>query len=189
MKKGTKMSDESKLKMSLAHIGKPTWNKGLKLSEGYKEKLSKSHLGKKLKPFTEEHRRKIGLANRGKKRTQEYIDRMRQSLIGKKHSKETIEKMKLAQVGEKHWNWNGGKICRGGGYILILKPEHPFCVKDGYVCEHRLVMEKFLGRYLTKEEIIHHINGIRNDNRIENLRLFKNHKEHREFHLQLLKVG
>jgi hypothetical protein len=186
MKKGTKMSDEARLKLSLAHKGQTPWNKGLKLSEEYREKLSKAHLGKKLKPFTEEHKRKIGLANKGKKPTKENIEKVREALIGKKASEETRRKMSLAQKGEKHWHWNGGKICRGG-YILILKPDHPFCAKDGYVREHRLVMEKHIGRYLKPVEVVHHINGIKDDNQIENLMLFSNSAKHSKYHILLNK--
>ncbi len=82
--------------------------------------------------------------------------------------------------GENHYNWKG-KIVNYQGYILILKPEHPFCECKGYVREHRLVMEKMLGRYLKPEEVVHHINGIVYDNRIENLMLFKK-GEHSKLH-------
>ena len=73
--------------------------------------------------------------------------------------------------GKKHFNWKGGKFKHKLGYIFILKPEHPFANKCGYIREHRLVMEKHLNRYLMLGEIIHHKNGIRDDNRIENLEL------------------
>jgi hypothetical protein len=80
-----------------------------------------------------------------------------------------------------HHNWKGGRKITWSGYIRVLKPEHPYCDSQGYVLEHRLVMEKYLGRYLTKEENIHHINENRKDNRIENLQIVSN-KEHRILH-------
>jgi len=55
------------------------------------------------------------------------------------------------------------------GYVLRLVENHPFADKRGYVREHRLIMEKHLGRFLLSTEFIHHINQIRNDNRLENL--------------------
>lgn len=75
--------------------------------------------------------------------------------------------------GENHHNWKGGRIFnRGGGnYIAIHQPYHPFCNSLGYVLEHRLIMENKLGRFLTKNEIVHHINGKQDDNRYENLEL------------------
>jgi hypothetical protein len=51
-------------------------------------------------------------------------------------------------------------------------------VHKGKTPAHRLIMEEFLGRKLKKEERIHHINGNKSDNRIENLKLFKNDSEH-----------
>lgn len=81
---------------------------------------------------------------------------------------------------EKAAHWNGG-IRTHKGYILRYTPEHPYGIKMGntkYVKEHRLVMEKHIGRYLKKHEVVHHINGKKTDNRIENLRLFKCHSDH-----------
>jgi len=69
-------------------------------------------------------------------------------------------------------NWKGGRIKHCGGYIYIRKKEYPCFNKNGYVFEHRLIMEKYLGRYLTSDETIHHINGIKDDNRLENLEIF-----------------
>lgn len=72
--------------------------------------------------------------------------------------------------------WKGGRKIQNG-YILIFVPEHPFCDHNGYVREHRLVMEKYLGRYLTRDEDVHHKNGDTQDNRIENLELMT-HGDH-----------
>ena len=77
--------------------------------------------------------------------------------------------------------WKGGRTLVQK-YTYIYSPTHPFRNSGNYVFEHRLVMEKHIGRYLTKEEIVHHINEIRSDNRIENLMLFKNRAEHFNWH-------
>ena len=74
-----------------------------------------------------------------------------------------------------------GKFRTPEGYIQVYNPEHPFCNNRGYVREHRLVMEAHLKRYLTPKEIVHHINGIRDDNRIENLELMSK-GEHSSYH-------
>lgn len=84
--------------------------------------------------------------------------------------------------GPKHPSWKGGRIKHADGYIYVYSPTHPH--KDnnhGYVFEHRLVMEKHLGRYLEPWEHVHHINGIRDDNRIENLQLVTS-AEHMRIH-------
>lgn len=91
--------------------------------------------------------------------------------------------------GKNHYRYIR-KTTNIGGYILIYFDKHPCANKQHYVFEHRLVMEKHLGRYLTKEEVVHHkgiehpINSKENkgDNRIENLQLFENKAEHAYFH-------
>ena len=63
------------------------------------------------------------------------------------------------------------KLTREDGYIYILVPNHPRST-NGRILEHRYVMEQHLGRYLRPGENVHHRNGIKNDNRIENLELW-----------------
>lgn len=77
---------------------------------------------------------------------------------------------------ERNPHWKGGQTFTHKGYKTIRNVNHPFN-NNGYVLEHRFVMEKLIGRYLRKDEDVHHINGIKNDNRIINLKLMK-HGEH-----------
>lgn len=75
-------------------------------------------------------------------------------------------------------NWKNGRFKTPEGYILIKNKNHPFCNKKGYIFEHRLKMERYLGRYLSNNEIVHHKNRIKHDNRIQNLELWsKAHPE------------
>lgn len=73
--------------------------------------------------------------------------------------------------------WRGGTIYIKK-YKYIKSPNHPSKNSGDYVAEHRLVMEKSLGRYLTKDEEVHHLNSIKDDNRLENLAVVKrnNHR-------------
>lgn len=86
------------------------------------------------------------------------------------------------KIGKLSKNWKNGKKHDRNGYIYIYTLEHPFRNCDNRVAEHRLVAEKILGRYLTKIEIIHHINKITNDNCPENLYLFPNKILHGIYH-------
>ena len=85
---------------------------------------------------------------------------------------------------EKNGRWKGGRKKNYAGYIQIKNRKHPYCDANGYVMEHRIVFEKHLNRYLSKEEVVHHINRIKNDNRIENLQLFASKGNHRKEHFK-----
>lgn len=91
---------------------------------------------------------------------------------GKKKSKKHPSCISCSQIGFKNGNWKGGKHKNKKGYVLVKVPEHPNSGKTGYVFQHRLVMEKMIGRYLLPHENVHHKNGIKNDNRPENLELW-----------------
>lgn len=67
-------------------------------------------------------------------------------------------------------------------YIRVKQPDHPHADSDGRVYEHRLVMEQFIGRYLTPEEQVHHKDEDKRNNDISNLELCANQKEHSEQH-------
>jgi hypothetical protein len=82
-----------------------------------------------------------------------------------------------ARPGSESHNWRGGRHVTRGGYVDVYSKGHPYARggKHGkYVKEHRLVMEKHIERYLLPTEHVHHKNGIRDDNRLENLELWSN---------------
>jgi hypothetical protein len=86
--------------------------------------------------------------------------------------------------------YKDGHTISKSGYIWILSHGHPNAMKGThapYVPEQILVAEKIIGRYLTKKEIIHHINEIKSDNRPENLYLFSSTHEHSRYHQKLRK--
>ncbi|KKN74738.1 hypothetical protein LCGC14_0387800 [marine sediment metagenome] len=91
---------------------------------------------------------------------------------------------------EKCSQWKGGRSKTSEGYIkATLKPEddffRPMCWHQGHwyaVLEHRLVMAKYLGRCLLPTERVHHLNGVKDDNRIGNLQLLSAQKQHKNLH-------
>lgn len=84
-------------------------------------------------------------------------------------------------------HWKGGIIEDDRGYVLIWKPEHPQSNSKGYVKEHRLVMEKKLGRFLKENEVVHHIDFNKKNNLVNNLMLFKSQSEHKKYHWDIEK--
>lgn len=69
-------------------------------------------------------------------------------------------------------NWRGGRIKTTTGYIDIwVGKDYPGAKRYGYYAEHRYIMEQYIGRSLERYETVHHINGDKTDNRLENLQL------------------
>ena len=156
-RKGKHLSEETKKKLSIAFKGKNHPFYGKHLTEKHKEKISKKLKNRKL---SEEHKRKISLNHAN-------VSGKNNPMYGK--------------CGKENPSWKEGITKDKNNYILIYAPNHPYAI-NGYVREHRLVVEKYLGRYLTPTEVVHHINGIRDDNRIENLMVFCCNSAHRRYH-------
>nr|DAP58086.1 MAG TPA: homing endonuclease [Caudoviricetes sp.] len=96
---------------------------------------------------------------------------------------------KRDQNGAKNSYWRGGKTRDEFGYIMVQCKEHPRASKcGGYVPEHILVAEKKIGRYLTENEVVHHINGVKWDNRPENLAVMTK-SEHTKLHWMIRKYN
>jgi hypothetical protein len=146
-----------------AHLGKPTWNKG---KRDFITKGNCAWCGKHFEGYLKDQK------CCSKSCATKYANRFG----------ERGRKISEATSGEKAHQWKGGRVVNKGGYILIFSPNHPFRNSAGYVAEHRLIAEKYLGRYLTAEERVHHINHEPSDNRVENLYLFATASEHRKFH-------
>ncbi len=96
------------------------------------------------------------------------------------------------QRGEKHPNYTGGIKRTCDGYVSVLANiDSPYYEMNvcGYIKRGRLVMAESLERCLESKEIVHHRNEIRDDDRIENLKLLKNHSEHATLHHGLRKLS
>ena len=145
-----------------SYQGRSSANKGKKLSKETKEKISEG-----LKVAYKEGRAHPHI-KKGGKMPQETKEKVRKGIIiaYKEGRKTSFFKDKKR---EKHPNWKGGKH-KDNGYVLIYTPDHPSATKSHpYIAEHRLIMEKILGRYLKSKEQVHHKNAKKDDNRPENL--------------------
>ena len=157
---GKVVSEETRRKISVASIGRPSHNKGKTRSLEANHKQSETM--KKRYPKGSAH------FNFGSKRSEEAKEKMSRAKIGK-------------YTGKENANWHGGIKKQKEKYVSILKPDHPHCNVRKHVYEHRLIVESFMGRYLKLSECVHHINKKKDDNRPENLIAFKTQSAHNAF--------
>lgn len=126
--------------------------------------------GAKLKPLSEEELAAIDRMRRGGASTEDIGKALH---IGNERINRAYDLLGLPR----YRGCRNGRIYRTGGYVYVLvQKDDPFaCMAtkgtSRYVAEHRLVMARHLGRALLPSETVHHINGDRADNRIENLEL------------------
>jgi predicted RNA-binding Zn-ribbon protein involved in translation (DUF1610 family) len=83
---------------------------------------------------------------------------------------------KTIHHGEQCWNWTNGRKKHSAGYIQVYAPDHPWTTKTGWMREHRYVWETVHNRRLPKGWVVHHLNGIKDDNRPENLVAYSKQK-------------
>lgn len=80
--------------------------------------------------------------------------------------------------------WNIRKTIKKGEYHYALVPEHPNATKNGYVLMHRVVIENHLERLLNNDEVVHHIDGNKFNNTLNNLDVMSR-AEHARLHASL----
>lgn len=122
---------------------------------------------------------------KGWKPSEEHIQQIKASRIGSEFSetwRSNISKAKKSTYNGMNGYGHTKPHCRG--YILAYAPLHPNAHKDGYIMEHTVIMERHIGRQLKDNEVVHHINHKRDDNRIENL-LLMDKKEHQSMHMHI----
>ena len=122
-----------------------------------------------------------------------YRELLRQGIcVRKRGGKEMREvmsrKMSGKYKGANNPFWKGGKYKELRGYIFVYSPQHPHRNKHNTVYEHRLVMEKYMERYLDPKEVVHHIDHNKSNNSLNNLHLFSSKSIHLKYHCFLRKT-
>lgn len=160
------MADYATGNYTIVMIGKKY---GMSVGKAYKMLLDAgcNFTRKWRKPMSEESRQKIS-------------QRMRGKVLSEAQRKAISERNSCDYDG---MNGYGHTKPHNRGYMLAYAPHHPNAHADGYVMLHTVLIERQIGRYLEPDEVVHHINHKRSDNRIENL-LLMNKKEHMRMHMK-----
>jgi hypothetical protein len=116
--------------------------------------------------------------------TAEMIEKSATARKGRKASEETRRRISEAMTQNYDGMNNYGHTKKlANGYVLAYAPLHPRSQRTGYVMLHTVIMERHIKRYLNADEVVHHRNHIRDDNRIENLELMKK-TDHMRMHMK-----
>jgi len=176
---GKKVSKETREKIRLSHLGrelsketKCKISEALKNKQNVKGRFQKGHIPQRTKEsYIEQGRiRKERIKNDSEYR-RKVLENIKKAQgarrgnpawnSGKKLGKHILKNPKTGHP----YNWRGGRIKRNS-YVFIWDEK-----QQKYISEHRKIMENYLGRKLEANEIINHFNGVKDDNRIENLQI------------------
>ena len=204
--KGKFATQETIEKLKLSHVGQIGSFKGKHHTAESKLKISLALKGKigrvkdKSKHVRSELKKKISV-NREFKCSEykdEIIEMYNKGISAIEISKRLPTKVSYASIftflrksgilirdkgfkkGKDNPSWNNG-ISNHCGYVMVSNTTHPRA-RGGFIEEHVLIMENKIGRMLKKGEVVHHVNRNKQDNRPDNLMLFKNRKEHTQYH-------
>lgn len=109
------------------------------------------------------------------------IGKARKGKVLSESTRQAISKAHKGMRLRNDYEFGGHEKIRTDGYVSVYCPDHPTASKDGYVLKHRIVIETHLGHAVPNGYIVHHKNGKKDDNRLENLELMKR-GEHTAFH-------
>ncbi len=120
--------------------------------------------------------------NCGERRWTQKVNLSRANYTGLCNHCNLAHNIRRTLIGKEHPGWKGGRYRSSEGWVYVyVEPGdffHKMASGANYVAEHRLVMAKHLKRCLLPWEIVHHKNGIKDDNRLENLKLLPSQKHH-----------